>query len=504
MTMHFSGDRNRFALGFELIDDPDVGTELLRRSWGRLQIWVADRNLTLGHTQAGEAVDAAEVPLLPIVQWLVRAWDPLLHEERLPRPTRAVSAASWRVDVLMRLPTSSDFDAILDEREEYWQRHGLGSVLSGFRVPDLHIRRRGDRVELSWDDREWRSVPTGVQLTERPGSAVLPADEVAAVLFEFARGVLTALPNTDAEVVRLVAQLAAHRDDDCHVDRLRWLAGVDLESAARRLRAMAGVVGGSVQDTVRAILGLDAPQSPSLVTRATLPALLFRSASPRLSTDDLHVLIRMARQSGGGPDPALLALRADAPIPGSPAAITADGLERALDVRGAMGLAEDASLTGARDLETGLLPRLGITVQEVHLDDPGVDGIALAGPGITPTIAVNLTSRYARTPWGRRMTLAHELCHLLFDVGEDGRVGIVSNAWADAATERRANAFAVNFLAPEPALRTVLAPGDAEKWRAQDLERAMEHLGVGKTTLTWQLHNLGWIDAAARDYWLDV
>lgn len=506
MTLTFSGDRSRFALGFEFIEDPDVGPELLRRSWGRLQIWVADRNLTLGHTRTGEALDAAEVPLLPIIEWLVRTWDPLLHEERLPRPTRAISAANWRVEVLMRLPASSDFDALLEEREAYWHRHGLGSVLSGFRVPDLHFRRRGQRIELSWDDSEWRSVPTGVQLAERPGSAALPADEVAEVLFGFAHGVLTALASssTDAEIARLLAALAAHRDDERHVERLRWFTGIDLESAARRLREMAGVVGGSVEETVRAILGLDAPQAPSLVTQATVPALLFRSASPRLSNDDLNILIRLARQSRGGPTAALLGLRAEAPLPGSPAAITCDGLERALEVRAAIGLPEDAPLTEAWDLEVVLLPRLGVTVQDVHLDDPGVEGIALASPEIAPTIAVNLTGRYAQTPWGRRMTLAHELCHLLFDVGEDGRVGIVSNAWADAGGERRANAFAVNLLAPEPALRAVLSASDAEKWRSVDLARAMTHLRVGKTTLIWQMHNLGWIDAAARDYWLDT
>lgn len=32
----------------------------------------------------------------------------------------------------------------------------------------------------------------------------------------------------------------------------------------------------------------------------------------------------------------------------------------------------------------------------------------------------------------------------------------------------------------------------------------MELLGVGKKTLTWQLYNLGWIPAAARDDWLEV
>lgn len=509
---HVSGDRHRFAIGFELVDDPDEGPWLRRKSWARLQLWVGDRNLTLGHASSGEAVDAAEVPLWPVLEWLAEVWDPLLHEERLPRPSKATSAASWRADVLARLPSSpAEFDALLDDRHTYWQRHGLGSALPGFRVPDLHVRRSGRGVELSWDDREWRTVPTGVLLAERPGHAVLAAAEVAAVLMDFAEAVLTALaadPTIESEAARQIGALrkkfSQHRSADRHLERLRWLAGVDLDAAARRLRSMAGIVGGDLQDTVRALLGLDVPQAPGLVTEPTIPALLFRSAAPRLSPDDLNVLIRLARESDGSIHSALQALRVAAPLPASATATTADGLERALAVREALSLPLDVPMTGAHDLETVILRDLGVRIREIHLDDAGVDGIAISGPDIAPTIAVNLTGRRARTPWGRRMTLGHELCHLLFDVDAAGRVGIVSNAWADAAAERRANAFAVMLLAPEPALAAVLAREAVERWTRADLETAMTRLGVGLRTLTWQLQNLGWIDNATQEYWLDA
>lgn len=510
--LHIAGDRHRFALGFELRDDPDAGSWLRRKSWARFQIWVGDRNLTLGHAVSGEAVDAAEVPLLPVVEWLAEAWDPLLHEERLPRPSKATSAASWRIDVLARLPSSSvDLDRLLDDRHAFWRRHGLGSALPAFRVPDLHLRRRGGGIELSWDDREWRTVPTGVLLAERPGHAILPAAEVATVLMHFADAVLGALaaeaeaePEAMRHIDMLRDRLAAHRSADRHVERLRWLAGVDLDAAARRLRSMAGIVGGDLQETVRALLGLDSPQAPALVTQPTLPALLFRSSAPRLSPDDLNVLIRLARETDGCAQPALEALRVAAPLPSSAAAVTADGLDRALQVREALALPPEATLTGVQDLESVILPRIGVQIREIHLDDVGVDGIAISGPGIAPTIAINLTGRRARTKWGRRMTLAHELGHLLFDVDVTGRVGIVSNAWADAAAERRANAFAVMLLAPEPAIEAVLSRDAVERWTRGDLEAAMTRLGVGVTTFAWQLQNLGWIDDATKEYWLDA
>lgn len=510
--MRFSGDRDRFALGFELLPDPDAGTWLRARSWGRLQIWVAGHNITLGHTRTDVLLDAAEIPLLPVVEWMASAWDPLLHEERLPRRSKTPSAASWRMDALVQLPpTAEELDALLRARDAYWHRHGLGSALPDFRVPDLHIRRRGDKVELSWDDREWRTVPTGVLLAERPGHALIPAAEAAGVLFEFASAVTDALGQRmqaapDDAVRQLDAlrvRLAAHQTADRHVERLGWLAGLDIAAAAHRLRSMAGVVGGTVEATIGAILGLDSSREPALVTHATVPALMFRSAAPTLSPNDLNVLIGLAREAPGATSPALQRLRTMAPPPGAAPAVTADGLERALEIREALGLPPDAPLTGKHDLEATVLTGLGIRIEQIHLDDTNVDGIAIAGPGRAPVIAINKTSPRAATRWGRRMTLAHELCHLLFDMDDEGLVGLVSNPWADAALERRANAFAVMLLAPEHAIRTVLAREEAEGWTRSDLEAVMVHLGVGATALTWQLQNLGWIDAAAREAWLD-
>lgn len=511
MTGRTIGDVQRFALAFELVDDPDAGGSPARRaSWGRLRIWVGGRNLTLGCTVTGTTTDAAMVPLLPIVEWLADQWDPLLHEERLPRPRRSLSAASWHVDVLAGLPREpAEMDALLGARERWWTRHGLGAALPDFRLPDLHIRRYGARVELSWDDREWRTVPTGVVLAERPGRALLPAAEVAEVLFDWSLAVVDAVEAraagnapVQALLLALRGRFEAHAREDRREARLRWMAGVDLTKAARRLRDLAGVAGGAVEDTVRALLGLTGPADPGLVARPTIPALLFRSVSPRLSADDLDILIRLAHASPGATTDALRDLQSPEAPPADLDAITADGLDRALELRAALGIPEAVPLTGEQDLEAVQLRRLGVAVEDIHLDDTGVDGVAIASPDRAPTIAVNRSGRFARTPWGRRMTLAHELCHILHDIEEDGRVAVVSNPWADPATERRANAFAVMLLAPEKAIEAVLAR-DPEAWTPGALREAMRRLGVGLTTLTWQLRNLGWIDDSERQAWMD-
>lgn len=156
--------------------------------------------------------------------------------------------------------------------------------------------------------------------------------------------------------------------------------------------------------------------------------------------------------------------------PTSPASATAEGYERAMAFRERLGIAPQMELRGECDLEEVLLPRLGIVLRELTLQDPRVEALCIAGGGYRPAIAINIAGKFSNTSWGRRMSVAHELCHLLQDGDAAGRTGIVSNPWAPPLIERRANAFAVMLLAPEEALKELLS-ADARRWSRHDLDR---------------------------------
>lgn len=504
--MNTVGDRDRFALSFELRDDPDAGGPPEETAtWGAVGLWVAGRNLTAGRADDGSPVDVAEVPLSPVVRWLAEQWDPLLHEERLPRPSSSNAAAAWRMDALASLPRDEhDLDQLLDDREAWWSRHGLGSALPGYRIPDLHILRSSSEVELSWDDREWRSVPRGVRLIEAPGAVELPAAEVADVLHRWARAVVDAArgrSGAEGFVADMDRALEALRHRPDHMGRLKWAAGQRLEEAADAIRDLAGVTGGPVAETIRAMLGIDAEPDPGLITAYTLPVLLYRCARPSLWSDDLLVLLRLTRTLPAG-GVRIRSLQRRRRPPSFPAAITTDGYDSALALRSALGIPPEAPLMGPTDLESWLLPRLAVQVRDVRLADTRVEGAAILKPGHVPVVAVNKSGRFSSTQWGRRMTLAHELCHLLHDLDADGRVGVVSNPWAPGRMERRANAFAAMLLMPEPALEALL-PRDTSQWTSARLRCAMDHLGVGRTALTWHLQNLDWISPSEREALLD-
>jgi Zn-dependent peptidase ImmA (M78 family) len=185
-----------------------------------------------------------------------------------------------------------------------------------------------------------------------------------------------------------------------------------------------------------------------------------------------------------------------------PETVYKDGYEKAVAFRESLEIDPVLPLLGNHDLESVLLPRLGIAVHSFTLEDNEIDGLAMFAPGKSPLAGVNLTGKYSSTRWGRRMTLAHELCHLLYDLSDGDSVGIVSNPWAPELLEKRANAFAAMLLMPREALKSIL-PTNSRQWTPENLREAMNRLGVGRTALMNHLHNLGFISYSEKDAWLD-
>jgi hypothetical protein len=146
--------------------------------------------------------------------------------------------------------------------------------------------------------------------------------------------------------------------------------------------------------------------------------------------------------------------------------------------------------------------RLGITAVWARQEEmsPLVDGASLLSP--RPIVLVHLVEGPSCW-WRTRMTLAHELCHLLCDFPDDQRsLALVSptrtgDAEAPLGTraagrrswtlfknfpwiEQRASAFASHFLVPDEALRAVLSGQDPVSEAA--VTTVCGTFGVGRIT----------------------
>lgn len=146
-----------------------------------------------------------------------------------------------------------------------------------------------------------------------------------------------------------------------------------------------------------------------------------------------------------------------------------------------------------------LLRRLGVDIQDIELDEPRLDAIAVWGDQRQPTVMINTRGARARYPTGRRSTCAHELCHLLVDT--DGALPAVEvlGGRVPVDLEQRANAFAAELLLPRTdagrVLQEKLAFVNTADARAIEIDNSVHELArdyqVSHETSAWQIMRSG-------------
>lgn len=140
---------------------------------------------------------------------------------------------------------------------------------------------------------------------------------------------------------------------------------------------------------------------------------------------------------------------------------------------------------------------LGIIVVRAPFHDPVVDAVSTWTPSSGAVIVINEDSPHGRGEYALRVTLAHEICHLLFDRKKMRDVGSLCeldrpeySAWPEEqeSIERRARAFQAELIAPVELVRA--------EWNAlgnpsgRDAIVALSnHFGLGAVAMAWQLEH---------------
>ena len=141
-----------------------------------------------------------------------------------------------------------------------------------------------------------------------------------------------------------------------------------------------------------------------------------------------------------------------------------------------------------------LIKAHGFHIGNMRLSDPNVSGVAIAGPQLKPGIFVNECCRRNAGKEGRRFTLAHEFCHLLFDRNQGRALAVASGPWAPRAIEKRANAFAAMLLMPTFLVKQTLSRLTVTVASKYGVNKIANSLGVGQRATRHHLKNLGFID----------
>lgn len=482
-------------LGIRWVEDaepPERRPAAYGWSMGQLTMHVANVNITA--TRLGQD-DQPYVGwyLAPLLDWLATNWAALLHEERLPWPNPgwgpAAIACNRALDEWMDASDPQGAQHYANAQDWYF-RHGIRSAAAGGIFPDVFIRRVADDIEISWSGRPAEFTRDGLAFESGAGHVRIPVRDVAEAMWQMLEWVASHLPKSPS---RYHDQIAAFRT------KINLLRGI--EQTALVCAYVAPAVFEQVQN---AFVGredlIDGGQAANdrLYIAELPPAVaMFGGVSPDLGARDIRHLRDQIVEAQGGNDSAELA------------DLLADRHGRLLGVPHQDGrhcadeLLDDMGFLGGDFIDVrAMCSQLEIDVQESELETDTIRGLAVAGDNFSPRIVINRTHYFNGNESGKRFTIAHELCHILFDRTRARRLAHASSGpWAAQGIEQRANAFAAYLLMPRTLVLEHLP--DVNRIESSDVQRLAHGLKVNESALLRHLRNLGFIDAGASERLLD-
>ena len=353
--------------------------------------------------------------------WLVEQWPVVAYgSDSRPEPLRGYGVAASRAYENTELAQAPQKDG---EIRSWWSRHAIRAADP--ELPNVFLERQADSLVVSWD-----ASPTPLRFYNGPyGEEALQLPIALPALRRLVMDRLRSMSLRDAD--RQQALVAVSSDAAVGYRALaHYKEGVNEEWLARQ--------GFSRKDAEEVAF--------SGTSRHPIVGLLRSSRDSSISIDDYDSLLKMLKPSDLK---SFRRLREVAKGLSSPMDIREpweSGYQLAKLVRERLGKSPSEYIDIAKEVG-----ELGVEIHDVELPDTNILGVCIGTPAYVPMILLNLLCDDSRGVSGRRVTLAHELCHLLFD-----RAGLRSLARfeggaaadSDRLIEMRANAFAIELLVP--------------------------------------------------------
>lgn len=434
------GDTARFALDIRHLARPPADVRHL--GWANLFLWFKGVPVW---AVGGEKLRPVTWTWLDLVEWLGRAWQYIFFEENAPFGLVGLEPSEL---------TNQEFNNVsVDDFEQqlwaYQQRHDLSAGLKGLALPTLWLLPEAKFIRLRFkEDDLWVSKQEIQSILKEFVSEVFvlcAADDTGRAALAHQRWEQR-MPGIE-RIVDLrsglsIAQLKAWLPDVPETDIIGDPLAEEETSFMAAARLSASLPDDTRRQILRSIASLKVYQTPDLDR-------LTRQARPMMSAlADLRYFEQGYR--------AALWLRRELEIPVDPVDPAA------------------------------LLREWGVALKDLPELDPRLDAVAAWGQAHGPGVLINPAGYHSQSIKGRRATLAHEIAHLLLDRGTHLPAGEVFGGTTPASLEKRARAFAAEFLLPREVVSDRLSKADSFEEAAQHLR---DHYQVSYEMLGWQIWN---------------
>ena len=461
-----------------------------RSAWAQLAIWVRGTNLCENLLDGSQSVRAGvNVPLAPVVDWLVRSWTFIEFEEGPGHfPLRSSLRDTLR-DWGNTAPRAGfTEDQWFDARERWWARHYLSAGADGARLPNVSLVRADDHLVIEWGPAEFPGDHTPRFISEN-GQAVIDWPACEEVFVELAAFVAKSLREEGLGAVYSWVSLQdpLHEREARFDEKLRAYTGID----SRMLYAWADA---STEAGLRERLGIapgcEDPGS-SVITQ------VLRDLPPDVPESVRRQVWRVDEATHRVTNFADELRKTAFDAAGSGDHTEESGQQAANAVRDHLGL--DGKPIDDLDER---LKELGTEVIDSGAECLRERMLVGSRQGLGAAIVINRTPP-TETPWGRRFESARALGHLLMDSYREGALGAASTTFAQPWARRRSGAFAAELLLPREALLKDAGHLDSAAEPAT-FERIMSKYRVGARATAFQLWNHGLLSSSqVRDELID-
>jgi IrrE N-terminal-like domain len=448
------------TLSFFLTDSAGLGRSTTRA----LRIAIDDEP---AWPMAGLTEAAVEIQVDDLLAFLAEHWKPLLLRQTFPAPFNPYLPSQLRADASTRW---NEVPAETAEREEeavlgFEEAHDLSRAFAGlFDLPPIWLLRSGETYHVESQGRLW----------------VLPYDQVV--------GALTQLGNSVAELLRHAGDKWApllnawdRRTEGDGAGLLAWAIGLTLDDS--RILIQQGM--------------LEEPANFSEAANDNDELRIAARMAGALPVDQIREILVLARSYGKNESEELDEL----------AYVCSREVSERWSARPPYVQGEVAAGFARNWLDIGpdlpcdvlaVLEHLNVSVRADDVEPESLDALAIWGLKHGPGVFLNLASqrvsmvepKSAGEDPALRVTLAHELCHLLLDGDHTVTAVDVLRSRMPVSIEQRAKSFAGELLLPSRSAarwwQDMKSPRDREGLRRVLLELEAE-FRVPRAVSTWKL-----------------